>query len=157
MSKPTVTVRKLNHAGRELFRYWAELLELTESYVKLQATFDLPDNLSHGISFRRGDQFLEWHYLDRWYNVFAVHDVDSGSLKGWYCNITRPAQFHDGVVSADDLALDLVVYPDGSSEVFDRDEFEQLKLDADDRQHALQALEQLQASAQTLSDPFFRQ
>jgi len=153
---PTITVRKLNHQGRELFRYWAELLEVTDSYVKLQAIYDLPDNTLHGFSFRKGDRFLEWHYLDRWYNVFAVHDVDSQQLKGWYCNITRPATFKDRVLSADDLALDLVVQVDGSWQVLDEDEFETLELDPDDERQALAALEQLKSRTQTLSDPFFR-
>ncbi len=155
-SRPIVTVRKLNHQGRELFRYWAELLEVNSSYVKLEATFDLPDNAVHGITFRKGDRFLEWHYRNRWYNVFAVHDVDSKALKGWYCNITRPAVYQDRVLSADDLALDLVVRLDGSWEVLDEDEFEQLQLEDKDQRQALAALEQLKRRAAKLSDPFFR-
>lgn len=156
-SRPIVTVRKLNHQGRELFRYWAELLEVDDSYVKLAAVFDLPDNATHGITFRKGDRFLEWHYRDRWYNVFAVHDVDSEALKGWYCNITRPAVYQEQVLSADDLELDLVVYPDGSWEVLDEPEFEALDLNDEDRRQARAALEQLKSSAAELADPFFRE
>lgn len=152
---PTITVRKLNHQGRELFRYSAELLEVTDSYVKLQAIYDLPDNDLHGFRFRTGDRFLEWHYLDRWYNIFAVHDVDSQQLKGWYCNITRPATFKDQVLSADDLALDLVVQVDGSWQVLDQDEFERLELDPGDERQVLAALEQLKRSAEGRHEPFF--
>lgn len=138
-----------------MFRYWAELLEVTDSYVKLEAVFDLPDNAMHGITFRKGDRFVEWHYRDRWYNVFAVHDVDSKALKGWYCNITRPAVYEDQVLSADDLDLDLVVYLDGSWEVLDEEEFEALDLSVEDRQRARAALDQLKGRAAELSDPFF--
>lgn len=157
MSRPIVTVRKLNHLGRELYRYQAELLEQTDSYVKVEATFDLPDNRLNGLTFRTGDRFLEWHYRDRWYNVFAVHDGESVKLKGWYCNITRPAVYRDRVVSADDLALDLVVLPDGAYEVLDQDEFQALPLDSTDRRRALAALDQLKRSAGQLSDPFLRE
>lgn len=155
MTHPTVTVRKLNHAGREVFRYWAELLEVTGSYVKLQAVFDLPDNKTHGISFRKGDRFIEWHYLDRWYNVFAVYDVDSQQLKGWYCNLTRPAAFEDRVLSAEDLELDMVVYPDGSFELLDVEEYETLELTAEERAKVEVTVGELQRSAAALSDPFF--
>lgn len=157
MSRPVITVRKLNHHGRELYRYQANLLELNDSYVKVEATFDLPDNRLDGLTFRTGDRFLEWHYRDRWYNVFAVHDGDSAELKGWYCNITRPAVYQQRVISADDLALDLVVLPDGAHEVLDQDEFKALDLGPNDRRQALSALEDLRASAARLTDPFFRE
>lgn len=154
-ARPTVAVRKLNDLGREIFRYRADLLEITEAYVKLEAVFDLPDNALHGLMFRKGDRFVEWHYRNRWYNVFAIHDVDSGELKGWYCNITRPAVFEDGILSAEDLALDLVVYPNGHSEVLDEDEFELLDLSQEDRAQALSALKELQVAAQRGEQPFW--
>lgn len=154
-ARPSVAVRKLNDLGREIFRYRADLLDVTQSYIKLEAVFDLPDHALHGLALRKGDRFIEWHYRDRWYNVFAIHDVDSGELKGWYCNITRPAVFEDGVLSAEDLALDLVVYPDGSSEVLDEDEFELLDLSMQDRAQALSALKELQAAAGRREPPFW--
>jgi predicted RNA-binding protein associated with RNAse of E/G family len=149
-----IAVRKLNDLGREVLRYWANLLEVTDLYVKVEATYDLPDNSLHGLIFRTGDRFVEWHYRDRWYNVFAIYDGSSQKLKGWYCNITRPAKFEDGVVSAEDLALDLLVYPDGRWEVLDEDEFELLDLSEADRDEVRSALRQLQRSAEQLREPF---
>ena len=55
----------------------------------------------------------EWFYSDRWYNVFRLEDVDDDRLKGWYCNIGRPARLGKAVVAYDDLALDVFVTPEG--------------------------------------------
>ncbi len=47
-----------------------------------------------------------------------------GELKGWYCDITRPAVLADGVLTVEDLDLDLWVSADGSSVLrLDEDEF----------------------------------
>jgi predicted RNA-binding protein associated with RNAse of E/G family len=150
----TINVRKLNHLGEEVFQYRGDLLERSDTWIKLAATFDLPDFDKEGLSLRTGDRFVEMHYSDRWYNLFAIHDVDSGQLKGWYCNITRPAVIEDGMISADDLALDLLVFPDGTAKVLDEDEFEALDLAEGDRQQALAALSELQRAAEQLEDPF---
>jgi hypothetical protein len=122
--------------------------------VTLEAAFDHHDEDFHGLRLRRGDRFVETFYADRWYNVFAVHDVESGERKGWYCNLTRPAKIEDGDVWAEDLALDLVVLPDGSQVVLDREEFEALRLAPDELHHALAALEELRRLASAGDGPF---
>ena len=57
-------------------------------------------------------------------------------IKGWYCNITRPARFGPGRVTAEDLALDVFVYPDGRTLVLDEEEFADMKLPASGRREA---------------------
>ncbi|OQY20658.1 MAG: hypothetical protein B6I35_10355 [Anaerolineaceae bacterium 4572_32.2] len=42
------------------------------------------------VALEPSDRWTECFYTDRWYNVFEIHAADD-SLKGWYCNITRPA------------------------------------------------------------------
>ena len=97
---------------------------------------------------------METHFQDRWYNIFAVYDGTSGELKGWYCNITRPARFDGNHVSAEDLALDLIVRPDGTWTVVDESEFEALGLPSADRAAALAALAELKRLAQAWEGPF---
>ena len=50
-----------------------------------------------------------------------------------------------GVVIDTNVALDLLVFPDGRQEVLDEDEFAALNLDADDQHSARAALAELQA------------
>jgi predicted RNA-binding protein associated with RNAse of E/G family len=150
----TVTVRKLDAKGAEVFRYSGQLIRRTETSLVLEAIFDMEEREFHGLIFRRGDRFVETHYSDRWYNVLAVHDVDTGNLKGWYCNISRPAIINGATLSAEDLALDLVVLPNGSQFVLDEDEFAALGLGSEDTAMARAALNELQQYAAALDGPF---
>ncbi len=149
-----ITIHKLDANGRELLSYSGELVHRTQSSVTLEAFFNHDDKELDDLSFRRGDRFVETHYSDRWYNVFAIYDVDSNRLKGWYCNITRPAHIEDRQVLADDLPLDLVVYPDGTWKVLDQDEFGALDLSQEDRTKALATLAELRRLAEVLEGPF---
>ena len=151
-----VTVVKLDHRGEEKWRYQGVALDRTRSSIILEAIYDQPDDNLHGIPLRRGDRFVETHYSDRWYNVFAVYDVQSDLLKGWYCNITRPARIDGDQVVAEDLTLDLIVRPDGSSIVLDELEFEAQELSSQDRAEARSALSELQGLAAGMEGPFHK-
>lgn len=97
-----------------------------------------------GITIRKGDVFSETYFTDRWYNLYAIHDQEDGSLKGWYCNIGKPVvEEAEGVFSYVDLALDLWVAPDGTQTVLDEDEFAALDMDEETRSQALAALDDL--------------
>lgn len=149
-----ITVHKLDATGREVWTYHGEVLQRTADSVTLQARFDREAVEFHGLRLERDDVFVETFYRNRWYNIFAIHDQTGGALKGWYCNITRPARITPSDVYAEDLALDLVVLPDGKAFVLDEDEFEALALDSEERKIALRALEKLQAAAHRLAPPF---
>lgn len=142
----SITVLKLNLDGQETWRYTGRVLEQHADRIVLEAHFNRDDLPFHGILLKCGDRFVETFYTDRWYNVFEIHDRDDDHLKGWYCNISHPAVIADGSLSYIDLALDLLVYPDGHQLVLDEDEFAELELSAEARQHARLALEELQAS-----------
>lgn len=150
----SVTVHKLDADGNETWRYAAEVLRTTPTSITLVATFDREYRSLGCLELQRGDRFVETFYTDRWYNVFRIHDGRDGSLKGWYCNITRPAYIKTGHIYSDDLALDLVVLPNAEYQVLDEDEFEALQLTPEDREMALQALEELKAFLASLSGPF---
>jgi predicted RNA-binding protein associated with RNAse of E/G family len=138
-----VKVQKKNPAGEVTYEYEGTLLSHDEQVIKLEARFDRADMPFMDVVFKHGDRFVEYYYTDRWYNIFAIHDRDSGSIKGWYCNIGMPAVFEDGLVSYVDLALDLWVSADGKQTVLDEDEFEALKLDEELRSGAHRALADL--------------
>jgi protein associated with RNAse G/E len=141
-----ITVLKLNLEGFETWRYTGEVLRLDQEKVVLQALFNRQDTPFHGIILKKGDRFIETFYLNRWYNIFEIHDRDDDHLKGWYCNIGHPAKYDGQVLSYIDLALDLLVYPDGKQLVLDEDEFAELNLPAEISRQALNALDQLRES-----------
>jgi hypothetical protein len=152
----TITVHKLDHRGQEVWSYVGSVQAEADDRLVLEARFDLPDRQIEKLWLRRGDRFLETYYRNRWYNVFAVHDSADDHLKGWYCNITRPARFEPSGTDlyAEDLALDMIVYPDRRWSVLDVEEFAGLPIDLDERQHCLQALSELQGLALQHKEPF---
>jgi protein associated with RNAse G/E len=150
----TIQVHKLDSDGKEKLHYPGKVLHSTPTSITLEAIFDLEDRPLGDLQLERGDLFIETHYRDRWYNVFRIHDSKNDQLKGWYCNITRPAQIEPGHIYAIDLELDLVVLPSADYQVLDEDEFEALQLTPDERDMALLALEELKTLASTRCDPF---
>lgn len=139
----SMTVYKLDDWGRVVWQYPAAVLERGATHIRLEAHFNRDDmDLGYAI-FARGDRFIETFYSDRWYNVFAIYGRDDGRLKGWYCNVCRPAEITATAVRCADLALDVWVAPDGATRVLDEEEFEASDLPAVDRQQAEEALGQL--------------
>src|SRR5215208_4345582 len=140
---PRIKVQKKNPAGDVTYEYEGVLLSRDETSITLEALFDRADMPFMDVVFKTGDRFVEYYYMDRWYNIFVIHDRDDGSIKGWYCNIGKPAVFEDSLVSYVDLALDLWVSADGKQTVLDEDEFENLALNEELRANALTGLEEL--------------
>ncbi len=139
-----IVVIKLNIEGKETWRYMGKVIERHEKCLKIEAFFNRDDMPFHGITFGRGDRFIETYYSDKWYNIYEIHDRATNELKGWYCNVTTPANIEKDRVSYIDLALDLLVYPDKKQLVLDEDEFQLLSIDAEKKAHALDALRELQ-------------
>jgi hypothetical protein len=146
MSGMKITVLKKNLAGEVTWQYEGVVLHREENKITLEALFNRDDMPFMDIVLKRNDRFVETFYSDRWYNIFEIYDRDDGRIKGWYCNIGKPAVLEDGIVSYVDLALDLWISADGKQTVLDEDEFEELELDDDTRQNALAGLEGLRQS-----------
>ena len=138
-----IRVQKKNPAGEVTYEYEGVLLNRDAHSLKLEALFDRADMPFMDVVFKKGDRFVEYYYADHWYNIFEIHDRDDERIKGWYCNIGKPAVFEDGNVSYVDLALDLWVSVNGKQTVLDEDEFEELQLDEETRTGALKGLNEL--------------
>lgn len=138
-----IRVQKKNPDGEIKHEYEGEVLKRDAHSIVLEAFFDRTDMPFMDVVFKNGDRFVEYYFADRWYNIFAIYDRDEHNIKGWYCNIGKPAAIEEDLVSYEDLALDLWVSMDGSQTVLDEDEFEQLNLSDELKASALQGLAEL--------------
>ncbi len=150
----TVTVCKLNSAGAQVFAYAGVIAQTWPTGARLDATWTRgPMELGY-TTFEPGDHFIEWYFTDRWYNIMEVRGAGD-RLKGWYCNITCPAEFRAARISYRDLALDLWVAPDGAMTTLDEDEFAaDAAIDAPTRARALAALADLRDRVARRVAPF---
>ena len=140
-----ITVIKRNDRGQETWRYQGRRLEQADGRLVLEAFFDREEMWLQGTLLSKGDRFIETYFTDRWYNIFEIHARDDDSLRGWYCNISRPAEIEGDTISWVDLALDLLVFPDRRQVVLDEDEFARLEISLEERRQAQAALVELQA------------
>lgn len=139
-----VEVIKRNEKGLEVWRYQGKVIQSRPGAWLIEAFFDRDEVVLDGLKLMRHDRFLEAYFQDRWYNIFEIHAREDDSLKGWYCNVSTPAEFMDTQVAFNDLALDLLVLADGQQIVLDEDEFAAITLTPQEQQTALKALAVLQ-------------
>lgn len=102
------------------------------------------------MRFEPGDVFTEYYWRDRWYAVKEVRSA-TGVLKGWYCDVTRPARRSGAELVVEDLDLDLWRSADGTDvRRLDEDEFAESGLgrsDPEAARAALAALDELESLA----------
>jgi uncharacterized protein len=117
-----VTVVKRNPRGEELTRYSGDIVEQNAQRVVIKALWTRKQHDLGYVVFEQGDQFTEYYYTRRWYNIFAIATA-GGRRKGWYCNVAEPAMLKADRIEQVDLLLDVWVGPDGTPLVLDEDEF----------------------------------
>ena len=120
---------KKNHKDEAVWEYEGKLIRREKKSVTVEALFNRDDLPFQEIILKRGDRFIETFYSDKWFNIFEIYDRDDGKLKGWYCNIAKPAVIDDDSVLYVDLILDLWVSVNGKQTVVDEDELIELNLD----------------------------
>ncbi|MGW0121942.1 DUF402 domain-containing protein [Streptomyces sp. NPDC003327] len=150
-----VTLRK---GGRTKIRYPAEVLGAEDgARLSVRAPWAAEGVRDFGfVRFEPGDVFVEHYWRDRWYTVKEVWSAD-GALKGWYCDITRPAEIGPAGVVVEDLDLDLWVSADGSEVLrLDEDEFAASGLTASDPEAAERAVAALDELARLGRDGLVR-
>ncbi|MCQ3935566.1 MAG: DUF402 domain-containing protein [Chloroflexi bacterium] len=150
---PVMKILKKNLADEVTWQYDSAVLRRDENSITVEAFFNRDDMPFQEIVLKRNDRFVETFYSDKWYNIFEIYDRDDGRLKGWYCNITKPAVIEDGSVSYVDLALDLWVSADGTRKVLDEDELEELGLDEGLKQQAFAGLRELELYFESKNPP----
>ncbi|MER7054879.1 MULTISPECIES: DUF402 domain-containing protein [unclassified Streptomyces] len=111
-------------AGRTKIRYASELLHDDGTRLAVRAPWAGAGVRDFGfVRFEAGDVFTEYYWRDRWYAVKEVR-TGTGVLKGWYCDITRPAVLTGTDLVVEDLDLDLWRSADGTDvRRLDEDEF----------------------------------
>ncbi|WP_416531305.1 DUF402 domain-containing protein [Streptomyces coelicoflavus] len=111
-------------AGRTKIRYTATLLHDDGIRVAVRAPWAGDGVRDFGfVRFEAGDVFTEYYWRDRWYSVKEVRTA-AGALKGWYCDVTRPAEVTGTELVVEDLDLDLWRSADGTDvRRLDEDEF----------------------------------
>lgn len=131
-------------AGRTKIRYPAELVHDDGTRIAVRAPWAGGGVRDFGfVRFEPGDVFTEYYWRDRWYAVKEVRD-GQGALKGWYCDITRPATLSGAELVVEDLDLDLWRSADGSTVLrLDEDEFAASGLAAADPEAATAAVRAL--------------
>ncbi|MFF0673796.1 DUF402 domain-containing protein [Streptomyces tendae] len=111
-------------AGRTKIRYAATLLHDDGTRLAVRAPWAGDGVRDFGfVRFEAGDVFTEYYWRDRWYSVKEVRTA-AGVLKGWYCDVTRPAVLTGTELVVEDLDLDLWRSADGTDvRRLDEDEF----------------------------------
>ncbi|CAL9406993.1 MULTISPECIES: DUF402 domain-containing protein [unclassified Streptomyces] len=111
-------------AGRTKIRYAATLLHDDGTRLAVRAPWAGDGVRDFGfVRFEAGDVFTEYYWRDRWYAVKEVRSA-AGALKGWYCDVTRPAVLAGTELVVEDLDLDLWRSADGTDvRRLDEDEF----------------------------------
>ncbi len=149
-----ITVTKLNPLGERKIQYQGEVIQRLSHGVVIQAYWKQPTKDLGYTLFEPGDQFIEYYYTDRWFNIFDISSA-SGTRKGWYCNIAEPAHIRDEQIEQVDLLLDVWVNPKGAPLVLDEDEFESdTTLNDEQRRGARQALQDLLQMIEAQTEPF---
>ncbi len=153
----SIDVVKLDVHGVEKIRYTATplMLDFRWGYALVEAHFALDRADVELFALEHGDRMIEHFWSSRHFNVFEIYAPD-GSLRGFYCNITRPATIDSVSIAADDLALDLVVDTAGNTVRLDVGEFRSLSIGDDERRRAIAAIEELELMARLRIGPFFR-
>ena len=150
----SITVHLLKPGKGITLTYQGELLRDEGDHILLLAPWDRPRLDLGYVVFDTGDSFYEHYYTACWYNIFEVRAV-AGALKGWYCNVTRPAEFDGETITSEDLELDLFVTPDRATLLrLDLDEFEARDFEPATRAAALAALDELEVLARAGEPPF---
>jgi hypothetical protein len=154
-----ITVRLIKPLKETEIHYQGVVLLRTRTHMLVLAIWErAPLDVGY-VQFAPGDQFYEHFYTNRWYNIFEIYRAD-GTLRGWYCNLTRPACFSDNAIESEDLEIDLFVSADRRTLlVLDEEEYAARGLETsepDTHRAAMAALDELRSMAGRGDEPFAR-
>jgi protein associated with RNAse G/E len=152
-----IVVRSFKYDGT-LHRHWpARLLRCDASLIELDGRFEEEIHHTQLGTIPSGTRTLEYYWLDRWYNIFRFLKP-GGELLYHYCNVNVPPVFDGHGLSYIDLDMDILVAPDLSYRILDREEFEtnaaRFRYPSEVRKRARLALDELIALIRARRFPF---
>lgn len=118
-----ITVNSLRFDGTIRKSWQCELLEQRGSLLVAVGEFDSDIQHSDLGHIKRGTVSHEFYWLDRWYNIFRFHEP-TGEFRNFYCNVSAPAKFENGVLDYVDLDIDLMIDANSRLTVLDREDYE---------------------------------
>jgi protein associated with RNAse G/E len=93
-------------------------------FILLEVQFNLQNTPFMDTFLKKDDRFVDIFSSARWYNISQIHDREDDRVKGWHCNIGRPAILEgEDRLSNADQALNLWITRGGTQTVLDEDEF----------------------------------
>jgi hypothetical protein len=122
-----LTIVKLAPDGSEVTRYAGEVIEAgaMSPWIAVRATWVSREYNLNGLRFVQGDTLHEFFSPVHPFNVFSIFSA-TGTLRGWYANVTYPARLDltttPPTLTWHDLYVDVVALPDGTVAVRDEDE-----------------------------------
>lgn len=144
---------KKNHKDEIVWEYEGKLISREKNSVTVEALFNRDDLPFQEIVLKRNDRFVETFYSDAWFNIFEIYDRDDEKLKGWYCNVAKPAEITDDEVAYSDLILDLWISANGKQTVLDEDELEELNIDDELKKKIYIGLDELKKYFESKNPP----
>ena len=101
-----LTVHKCDHKGNDVFAYPATILQHDEQKMVIRASFTSHKDYNiAGLELKNGDKCIEVFYFHRWFNIFEVYAGKSEQIRGWYCNITKPAIYQENHLYYSDFSI----------------------------------------------------
>jgi protein associated with RNAse G/E len=117
-----IIVKKYDNSIKRVFHF-DRLVKTTSEYLQFQSDNQLliSENGKKKIIPYRTDFFL---YPEKWFNIFMFYESDDKFYDA-FCNFAMPPIISEQEMSFVDLDLDVIVKPDSSIAVEDKDEFEE--------------------------------
>lgn len=124
MARQPFTVRSLKYDLSVRRSWMANLVEQTDTYIKLVGVFT--DDVKHSDlgHILAGTVSYETFPFKNWFNYFTFLETD-GSLRNHYFNICLPPRVSETAIDYVDLDIDIVVWPNDKVTVLDIAEFEE--------------------------------
>lgn len=119
-----VEIHSYKHDG-SIHRMWETSLVLHNAEDTLIVANDRTQvTESNGRNWITEEPAICHFYSEYWFNIIGlIRDV--GIV--YYCNISSPYEYNNGILSYIDYDLDVLVSPDGTYQVLDKEEYENHK------------------------------
>lgn len=117
----TIEIRSYKHDGR-IHRIWKETTVLQSSKQQLiggnfQTEVVEPD----GKIWKTNEPAICYFHSEYWFNIIGMIQEETVY---YYCNLSSPFVFENGILKYIDYDLDFKVFPDLSYEILDGEEYE---------------------------------